>query len=70
MISALVWVVILQEAYVVLPLGALHDLEIPVVHLQEILLVEIQETLLEALVLPHPQPVHLVQQAILSQQVY
>lgn len=55
---------------VVLPLAARHDLEIPVVHLQGILLVEIRETLLEALVLPHPQPVHLAQQAILSQQVY
>ena len=70
MISALVWVVILQESYVVLPLAALHDLQIPVAHLQGILQEEIRETLLGALVLPHPQPGHLVQQAILSQQVY
>ena len=70
MVSVMVWVVILHKAYVVLPLGALHDLEIPVVHLQGILLAEILETLLEALVLPHPQLVRLVQQAILSQQVY
>ena len=60
----------LGQSYVVLLLGVLHGLQTLVVHLQEILQEEIQGTLLAALVLPLPQPVHLIQQAILFQQVY
>lgn len=54
----------------VLLLGVLHGLQILAVHLQEIRQVEIQEILQAALVLPLPQRVHLVQQAVLFQQVY
>ncbi len=69
-ISALTWVGGVEGAYVVLHLVALHDPQILVVHLQGSHQVEIQETLLAALVPQLQQPVHLVQQAILFQQVY
>ena len=57
-------------AYVVLLLEALHDPQSLVVHLQGSHQVETQETLPAALVLPLQQPVHPVQQAVLSQLVY
>ena len=70
MISFLTGIIIFERAYAVLLQGVHHDLQILVVHLQGIHLVEIQENLLAALVLPLLQPVHLVRQAILFQQVY
>lgn len=68
-ISVLIGDVVLEGSYAVLLLEVLHDPQILVVHLLGIHQVEIRETLLTALVLPLPQPVHLVQPVILSQQV-
>ena len=69
-ISILNWVVTLERAYAVLLRVALHDPQILVVHLQGSHQVEIRGNLLAALVLPLPQPVHPIQQAILFQLVY
>lgn len=69
-ISVLNWAVDSERAYVVLLLGVLPDLQILVVHLQGIHRAEIQENPLAVPGPQLPQPVHLVQQAVLSQQVY